>query len=277
MNARIATIGAAAFVLAAAAASTGWYTLRTNEPALESAAEEPLPIPPVPPRIGEGADYDRCLGMLDPDPEGAVTFATAWEATGGGATATHCLALATIATGEPDHGAAMLEKLATASAAPPATRASMLDQATQAWLMAGDVDRAVASATAALALSPDDPDLLIDRAIATGNLDHFADAIADLTRALAIDPRRPDALTLRAAGHRQTNHLDLAQSDIDAALRIDPDQPEALLERGILRQRRNDPAGARQDWQRAAQLAPDSSTADLAQQNLALLDAGPAH
>jgi hypothetical protein len=32
---------------------------------------------------------------------------------------------------------------------------------------------------------------------------------------------------------------------------------------------------ARADWQRVLELAPDSATADLAQQNLTLLDAGP--
>ena len=69
--------------------------------------------------------------------------------------------------------------------------------------------------------------------------------------------------------------LELAQDDIDRALMLDPDRPDALLERGILRQRRNDRSGARDDWERAISLAPDSSTADLAQQNLALLEAGP--
>jgi regulator of sirC expression with transglutaminase-like and TPR domain len=51
--------------------------------------------------------------------------------------------------------------------------------------------------------------------------------------------------------------------------------PEALLERGIIRQLKGDTAGAKADWQRAVALAPDSATADLAQQNLALNEAGP--
>ena len=48
-----------------------------------------------------------------------------------------------------------------------------------------------------------------------------------------------------------------------------------LVERGILRQRMGDGAGARADWEHAIELDPDSTTADLAEQNLALLEAGP--
>ena len=40
-------------------------------------------------------------------------------------------------------------------------------------------------------------------------------------------------------------------------------------------QRLGELAGARSDWEHAADLAPDTPTADLAQQNLALLEAGP--
>ena len=47
------------------------------------------------------------------------------------------------------------------------------------------------------------------------------------------------------------------------------------LERGIIRQLRGDTAGARADWERTIEVAPDSSAADLAQQNLALNEAGP--
>ena len=58
-------------------------------------------------------------------------------------------------------------------------------------------------------------------------------------------------------------------------LAADPDNAEALLERGVLRQRAEDVEGARGDWERVIAVAPDSQTADLATQDLALLDAGP--
>jgi tetratricopeptide (TPR) repeat protein len=96
-----------------------------------------------------------------------------------------------------------------------------------------------------------------------------------LDRALALDPGRVDALVFRAAAWRNESRLPRAQEDIDRAIALDPDNPEALLERGIERKLAGDTAGAREDWVRAKTLAPDTATADLAEQNLALLDAGP--
>ena len=50
--------------------------------------------------------------------------------------------------------------------APIALRAEVLDQAGQAWGLAGDPVRAYAAAETAVALQPNDPELLIDRAAA---------------------------------------------------------------------------------------------------------------
>jgi len=71
------------------------------------------------------------------------------------------------------------------------------------------------------------------------------------------------------------NELDLAQADVSRALALDPDDADALLERGILRERMGDRPGARADWEHARVVDPNSTTADLAQQNLSLLEAGP--
>jgi regulator of sirC expression with transglutaminase-like and TPR domain len=151
----------------------------------------------------------------------------------------------------------------------------LLEQATQAWLMAGNPARAPTAATYALALTPEDPTLLIERANAAAQLDRDEDAAADLATALRADARRADALALRAASLRRLGRIAEARADIDAALALDPENPEALLERGILRQRTRDDAGARADWEQVVALAPDTATADLARQNLALLEAGP--
>ena len=286
MNTRSAIIGGAVTLLLASGAGTAWWTLRPEPIETAAAASlsteiqplapaSPLPVPPVPPRIAEGAAYEACLALLGHDPAGAVTYAEAWRAKGGGEGATHCMGLAKIALGDARNGAEMLQALANVSAGSPVARAAVYDQAAQAYLMNGSVAEAYAAMTLAISLSPDDPDLLTDDAVTAGNLGRYQDALDDLTHALEIDPRRSDALVLRASSWRHLGRLELAQDDIDRALSIDPGNAEALLERGIIKQRRNDRPGARRDWEQAAHLAPDTSTADLAQQNLALLEAGP--
>ena len=283
MTTRAAVIGSAAILFLVVASGAAWterarlLPIPPEPPRLAPAApEEPLPLPPVPQRIASGEDYDKCMGMLGSDPAGADSFAEAWEATGGGDGATHCLALAQIELGNPASGAGILEKLAANSTGPALARAAIYGQAGQAWLMASQPDRAFAATTLALSITPADPDLLIERAVAAGQLDHYQDAASDLDQALAADPKRADALALRAAARRHLDQLPAAQADVARALALDPENPEAFLERGIIRERMGNEAGARQDWEQVSTLAPDSPTADLAQQNLALLDAGPA-
>lgn len=241
----------------------------------DDAAGDDLPLPPAPPRIAQGDEYERCLSMLSADPFGANGFAEGWAARGGGDGATHCHGLAQVSLGNAERGAEELEKLASRSRGPVAGRAMVYGQAAQAWMMAENPSRSYAATTLALALDPDDPDLLVDRAIAAAGLRRYADAMADLNRALGLDPKRIDALVYRGTARRHLDQLGPARADIDQALATDPENAEALLERGILRQRGGDRAGARADWERVGAVAPDSATADLAQQNLALLDAGP--
>jgi len=266
---------APALVLAAVGGAVAWYALTAAGIEGEAAPMGLLPLPPVPPRITTGLEYDRCLGMLASDPRGSATLARAWLERGGGDGAIHCLALSRIALGEPAPGAEQLEELASSSAAPPVTLAMLLYQAAQAWLMDGDAPRAHAAASAALALTPEDANLLIERAVAGGVLQRFAEVVDDLSLALRVDGRRTDAMVLRGAALRHLGRDIEAAADIEATLALEPDNVEAFLERGILRQRRGDSEGARADWERAITLAPDSATADLARQNLALLEAGP--
>jgi tetratricopeptide (TPR) repeat protein len=301
MNTRVAKIGGTAMLVAVAAAA--WFSMSparlVRMPALfQSAPPEadiavpaadtdddgglPLPLPPIPPRIASGADYEKCMGMLATDPAGANEFAANWLS-GGAASqkegAAHCQGLAQIALGNPERGATQLEALAAGSNAPEVARAVVYDQAVQAWMMANNPTQAYAAATHAIALAPEDagllPDLLIDRAMAAANLTHYMDAIDDLTRALDLDGNRADALVFRAAAWRRSGQLALAQDDVDRALAIDADNPDALLEHGILRQRQGDRRAARADWERCIELDPNGPTADMAEQNLALLAAGP--
>ncbi len=284
MDKRAALIGGSALLLLAAAGTAGWLgrTIYTPGDAVTASIAATLPIPPLPPRLPESERYDRCLAQVTDDPTRAAAEAEAWAQESGAVAARHCLALADLALGHPDQAATLLETLADidAIAAPGGAiaapvRATMFDQASQAWLLAGDAKAAYQAASRALALAPDNPDLWVDRAGASMARQRFQAAIDDFTQAYARDTRRNDILVQRAGAARMLGHIDVALDDIERVLTADPDNAEALLERGILRQRRNDIAGARGDWNRVVAVAADSQTADLALQDLALLDAGP--
>jgi tetratricopeptide (TPR) repeat protein len=261
------------FALLSGVAAAGWWWPRS--PDQQDEASPDLPLPPFPPRIAEGKDYETCLAALADDPAGAAAMADSMLAGGGGDGAAHCQGLALIVTGKPEAGAVVLEALAQRSDAPAMARAVVLGQAGQARLMVAQPDKAAADASDALALSPADTELFIMRATAEAMLERFQDAVADLDAALQVDSSRTDALVSRAVMHRRLNELDLAQADVSRALALDPDSADALLERGILRERMGDRTGARVDWERARRVDPNSTTADLAEQNLSLLEAGP--
>lgn len=272
MRRRLALVTTIALLLIAAIGTTIWRYANEAPPEAPAVA---LPVPPFPPRIASGEAYEQCLSALTDEPDSARLIANSWAADGGGDGAAHCQGLALIATGRPDLGAERLEQLASSSLAPDLAKATVFGQAAQARLMAGDPPRAREDATRALKLSPGDTELLIQRALASEAMNQWQDAIDDLTQALTLDPHRSDALVLRAANWRRGGRLDLAIADSERAIVLDPGNAEALLERGIERQRLGDVAGARADWQRARALDPNSIAADLAEQNLALLDAGP--
>ncbi len=152
-------------------------------------------------------------------------------------------------------------------------RAEVLDQAAQAWLLAGDPARAYAADGAALGLRPDDADLLVDRAEAAGAAGWFDKAIADLDRVLKADPARIDALIYRASAYREAGPpRPGAGRHRRGADSWPPNSVPALLERGNIRRLGGDLDGARQDWERVAVLAPGSAAEAAAQANIERLD-----
>jgi tetratricopeptide (TPR) repeat protein len=272
-SSRVVTVCGALLLAAIAGAGFWWWQAPADVDPAETAD---LPVPPFPPRITQGSDYEACLAALADDPDGAIAIAESWQAGGGGDGAAHCRGLALVAIGRPEEGAAVLEQLSQTTTAPPLAKASLLYQAVQARMMVDQAEQARADATAALALSPNDTDLMVGRAAAEASLGAVPEALRDLGAALERDATRADALIARAALYRAQGQIDLAKGDIEKALALDPDDADALLERGILRQRSGDLAGARADWEHARGTQPDSATADRAEQNLSLLDAGPA-
>jgi tetratricopeptide (TPR) repeat protein len=223
----------------------------------------------------EADHYERCMALARSDPEAGRDMAQRWRVEGGAHPAEHCEAVALIGLGQYPEAARRLEALADGMAKAPADlRAEVLGQAGQAWLLAGDTAKAHAVLSQAVAIAPDDLDLLTDRAAAAGALGKSEEALADLDRVLAKDPRRADALTFRASAKRALGRLDAALADADAALKLAPRSPDALLERGNVLGMKGDAKGARRDWEQAAKLAPASAAAAAAKANLARLKKG---
>lgn len=223
-------------------------------------------------KAAEARAYSECLDLARLQPEQGWEKALAWGSLGGGEPARHCGAIALVALGHHQEAATRLERLAKESRRQPALRGQMLGQAAEAWMLAGQHDRALGALDAALALSPDDPELHIDRAVILAERKDYKNAIADLDLALKAAPRRADALALRAAGRRKLGDLKAAEEDVVAALESEPEQLDALLESGTLHQLRGDRDEARHDWLRILQISPDSAAADTARRNIENMD-----
>jgi tetratricopeptide (TPR) repeat protein len=236
------------------------------------AALAAVPSPLDDPALGGQNRYDRCLALVKRDAQRAAAAAEDWSRAGGGPAALHCAALALVNLKRYPEAAADLEQAAAGeSKAAPTLRAELLDQAGNAWLLAGQPAKAEDGFSAALALDPKNEDLLSDRARERGTAKNWAGAFDDLTAVLALDPDRADVYVLRASALHAEGKRAAARADIAHALDIYPGYPEALVERGAMRLESGDQAGARADWQEAAREAPDSDAGAAAKAHLAAL------
>jgi tetratricopeptide (TPR) repeat protein len=258
-------VGGGAAVAAPPSQATGDLPLLTTP-------EFPSPGPPHS-AAADAETYERCMTLTRDDPRAARKLAEDWHKRGGSHPAEHCAAVALVGLGDYREAAVRLDALADAMMhAPAGLRAGVLDQAAQAWLLAGDAGRAYGDDSAALGLDPDDAALLVDRAEAAGASRQYGKAIADLDRVLKADPKRLDALIYRATAYRELGELALAATDIEAALQLAPDSIPALLECGNILVIQGDVAAARRAWQRVAALAPATAAAAAAKDNLARLN-----
>jgi len=171
-----------------------------------------------------------------------------------------------------------------------------------AYLRKGDLDRAIADDDAALRLSPDDADALLNRAMAHGEKGDYpaaitdfkavierdpqsvpayngrcytlalmgdaAHALDDCNRALALEPNTPYILDSRAYAFLRAGDFPRALADYDLILQIEPKNAPALYGRGIARLR----LGRRQDGQQdltAARAADAGIDAEMGKIGLA--------
>jgi len=221
--------------------------------------------------------YERCLSLAKRNAEEAADAAQEWHKSDGGAAALHCAALALVSLQRYAEAAQTLDDAAEAAAVEQKdVRVALFDQAGNAWLLAGDPEKAEASISSALVLAPRDEDVLFDRARARAARKNWPGAESDLSALLAIDSNRADALVLRASARHAEGRKDEASADVARALAVYPDYPEALVERGSIKFEAGDVAGARADWEKAAQDSPDGDAGRAAREYLADMGQAPA-
>jgi len=193
------------------------------------------------------AHYDRCMAQAGKNAAAALADARAWSKAGGGAPAAHCAASALLGLNRYGEAAASLDALARAASTPSGMRGEIFAQAGNAWLLAGNGAKAVASLRSALTLTAGDAGLFADLGRADAMLRNWKDAVLDLNA--AINLRRDSGLfVLRASAYRALKNYRAALADLNSALAIRPSSADAVMERGLLRRDLGDVGGARTDF-----------------------------
>ncbi|HLZ65983.1 MAG TPA: tetratricopeptide repeat protein [Aliidongia sp.] len=221
----------------------------------------------------DAASYERCMNTARKEPADGFEMASVWKEHGGGLPAEHCSGVALMGLKQYALAGDTLETLGKEMVREaPSLRAQVLSQAGEAWLQAGEPEKARADLTAAIGLDPKDFSLVVDRARAYAAAKDYKAAKEDLNRALTGGAPRGEVLTYRAAANRLLGDLGAARRDADDAVAAAPGSADAWLERANIRRLQHDDKGARADWIKVLQLAPDSPAGDAARDNLATMD-----
>jgi tetratricopeptide (TPR) repeat protein len=241
------------------------------------AKPEPQAAPADREAVNHARESTACLKLAERAPDAAFDSALTWEDRGGGDMARLCQAMALFHQGQFQAAATRLEDLVPTLGSNTAEGASsLLARAGWAWLRAGNPDRAERAYGAALERTPQDPELLIDRAFARAEAQRYQDAVDDLNRAIVLAPNKADPYLYRAGAYRSLGKQDKAMEDVQHALALEPSNPEALLLRGNLRAAAGNQDGARADWQMVTKVDPDTASAHAASDNLKRLQSGQA-
>ena len=96
------------------------------------------------------------------------------------------------------------------------------------YLRKGDLDRAIADYDAALRLSPDDADVLLNRAMAHGEKGDYPEAITDFKAVIARNPQSVPAYNGRCYTLALMGDAVRALEDCDRALALQPNTPYIL-------------------------------------------------
>ncbi len=228
--------------------------------------------------------------MIDRSPDKAINLALEWQAGGGGVPARHCEALALSHMKEYAEAAVRLMRIADdmrvgkgmpvrgdqRMVANASLLADMYGQAANAWLLADEIVRAEDAIELGLAVvpagTPQQNELLVDRARIAAADDDFEYALQDLEAVLQADENRTDILVLVAAAARGVGQLDRAEEALMRYRKAYPDDTAGLLELGNLRHAQGRTDDARKAWLALLRSAPEGRNAEAARANLEKLD-----
>ncbi|MEO1661954.1 MAG: hypothetical protein AAFR51_13265 [Pseudomonadota bacterium] len=181
----------------------------------------------------EQTRLESCLVKIETAPSEAYEDSLAWLSSGNRPKARQCNAVALLAMGRIEEGAARLEALATAP--DPITveeRTKFLVQAGNAWLSANYPEAAIVALTDALKLKQDNATILKDRAAAYLALERWVEGMDDLDTVLKNSPADVEALMLRARANLAQDKLQAAKSDMETARVHAPENIDLLVLRG---------------------------------------------
>lgn len=236
--------------------------------------------------IKEEDRYAACMDLADRSPDKGINMALEWIADGGGVPARHCEAYGLVKLGEHAEAAARLIKIAEdmrlgrdmpirmgkriVASAP--MLADMYGQAANAWLLAGELVRAESAIDLALTLAPkntpQENELVLDRARIAAADEDFELALSDLDRVLKGDPGRKDILVLVASAARGLNRFDRAEAALSEYLSVFPNSATGYLELGNLRHAEGKVDEARKAWLQVLMLEESGKNATAARLNI---------
>lgn len=125
----------------------------------------------------------------------------------------------------------------------------------------GELDKAVAEFTAAIALSPNDSFAFKCRSFVLSARGDYDMALTDLNDAIALEPRDGTAYFSRANLWRHKGDFDKALADYSKAIAIDPESASAYVNRGTLFIEQGDNERALADYNEAIKIDPELSAA----------------
>jgi tetratricopeptide (TPR) repeat protein len=124
----------------------------------------------------------------------------------------------------------------------------------RAWYGKGDLDKAIADFTKAIAINPEDFNAYYNRGLALANKGAFDKAIADFTKAIKINPNFAYTYGHRGKVWYDKKDYDKAIADYTKAIKLDPNDFDAYDNRGKAWDKKGDHDKAKVDYAMAKEL-----------------------